>query len=601
MLAVSINLQKYKFKIVLTCVLTILIFFLQVNFIDIFTLQINNILVCTNFNLLFFQPFYDQDYLWTITLLLTKIMVDNMYLADDPIWIKSLQISLIIDLLWTNFLTYSDCLILINELTTLNSVPGAQYFINDKLLSTLIPENNLNYLKGLKKLNRIIEIYPALNFQEPNKSDFFNIEDEEKINFTEKELLTYIGCKLQYIQEYWEFERASTISIINSIFHKNILNENLKEFYIIFLYNQLTFLNLIISFFRKKIFIFIFINLFLFSFMLWNLYWLATASNLIYSLIHFLLFAILSGLITLFWGSTYIGFCILLIYGAAIPVLALYIIMLVNVDLIQWLFFVEHQENKSFFSLLVRSLLFITVLIIFLITLLDNLILMQEWPEFNVYSILFYFLLAKRYIKFLEISYTNESIYDLTTNFYCSDIDKVASAAFHFSTNELIALVLLLLIAIIVVIGISRGSRKLDEDFYEENFLDLQTFNHFWSEKMLENFSLIKKEQNLTKFLKKKNKWTLIPFYQNSNDLTLYYQTRQSMVTHKTINEKQFLDNTRYFSVTPYDYWYTLYDSEWMVKFLVKNDEFLHPLPYGTQNKHPDDYYFCVLNYGLAE
>jgi NADH:ubiquinone oxidoreductase subunit 6 (subunit J) len=69
--------------------------------------------------------------------------------------------------------------------------------------------------------------------------------------------------------------------------------------------------------------------------MLWNLTKLTTAVNLIYALLHFLFFAILSGLLIIFWGSVYIGFCVLLIYGAAIPVLALYIIMLVNVDLIQ--------------------------------------------------------------------------------------------------------------------------------------------------------------------------------------------------------------------------------------------------------------------------
>jgi len=84
--------------------------------------------------------------------------------------------------------------------------------------------------------------------------------------------------------------------------------------------------------------------------MAWNLIRLCTAINLIYSLLHFLFFAVLSGMLIIFWGATYIGFCVLLIYGAAIPVLALYIIMLVNVDLIQRLFFVEHLSNKKFFS-----------------------------------------------------------------------------------------------------------------------------------------------------------------------------------------------------------------------------------------------------------
>lgn len=451
-------------------------------------------------------------------------MVDNMYLADDPIWIKSLEISLIIELLRTSFLTYSDCLLLINELTTLNSLPGAKYFINKKLFQVLLPENNLNYSEGLEKFNRIVELYPTLNLKEPKKPELFDISNEENSSSLTEKIIYNIVFKEIYSQKCEEFKINTIISTINLLSHKDFFEKNLKEFYIIFLYNQLTFLNLVILFLRKKIFIFMFINLSLFTLMLWNLYKLATASNLIYSLIHFLFFAILSGLITLFWGSTYIGFCILLIYGAAIPVLALYIIMLVNVDLIQRLFFVEHQENKSFFSLLVRSSIFLIILMLLLTTLLDNLILTQSAPQFNVYTILFYFFLAKRYVKFLEISYTNESIYDLNTNFYGSDIDKVASAAFYFSTNELIALVLLLLIAIVVVIGISRGGNKIDKDFYEENFVNLHISQHFWTEKMLENFSLICREQNLVKFFLKKERRSFIPLYQNSNDLHVYSQ-----------------------------------------------------------------------------
>jgi hypothetical protein len=51
--------------------------------------------------------------------------------------------------------------------------------------------------------------------------------------------------------------------------------------------------------------------------------------------------------------------------------------------------------------------------------------------------------------------YSVDNIYDLPLLFYTSDIDKVAVAAFKISYNELLALVLLLLVAIIVVISIS--------------------------------------------------------------------------------------------------------------------------------------------------
>jgi len=56
----------------------------------------------------------------------------------------------------------------------------------------------------------------------------------------------------------------------------------------------------------------------------------------------------------------------------------------------------------------------------------------------------------------MEISYSLDTVYDLTPFIYSTDLDKVASAAFNLSSNELLVLVLLLLIAIIVVIAISR-------------------------------------------------------------------------------------------------------------------------------------------------
>ena len=53
-------------------------------------------------------------------------------------------------------------------------------------------------------------------------------------------------------------------------------------------------------------------------------------------------------------------------------------------------------------------------------------------------------------------SYGLVNNFDLSTFFNSTDIDKVAGAAFKVSFNELFALVLLLLIAIIVVLSISR-------------------------------------------------------------------------------------------------------------------------------------------------
>jgi|JI10StandDraft_1071094.scaffolds.fasta_scaffold19163_7 NADH:ubiquinone oxidoreductase subunit 6 (subunit J) len=111
--------------------------------------------------------------------------------------------------------------------------------------------------------------------------------------------------------------------------------------------NEIFFINFFSIFLKKKIILFMFFNVILILSMAYNLYKLYDSTNLIYALLHFLYFAVLSGLLILLWGSTYLAFCIILIYGAAIPVLALYIIMLVNVDLIQRLFFFEHLNKEK--------------------------------------------------------------------------------------------------------------------------------------------------------------------------------------------------------------------------------------------------------------
>jgi len=77
------------------------------------------------------------------------------------------------------------------------------------------------------------------------------------------------------------------------------------------------------------------------------------------------------------------------------------------------------------------------------------------WLE-EIYRITTYFSLMKRQFDLSLFSNNSPTIFDLVLSFYSSDLDKVASAAFHTSSNELLALVFLLLIAIIVVISISR-------------------------------------------------------------------------------------------------------------------------------------------------
>lgn len=183
------------------------------------------------------------------------------------------------------------------------------------------------------------------------------------------------------------------------------------------------------------------------------------STNLIYTLLSFLSFAIISGLIIIFWGSEYIGFCVLLIYGAAIPVLALYIIMLVNVDLIQWLFFIESVKNFTFKMQL--KYIFISIFISSFIFLFNNTTIYFDLSSkiFFINQLMkhfFFLLMIRRYLNFIDTSYGLITPSDISTNFYSTDIDKVASAAFKISYNELFALVLLLLVAIIVVISISR-------------------------------------------------------------------------------------------------------------------------------------------------
>lgn len=234
----------------------------------------------------------------------------------------------------------------------------------------------------------------------------------------------------------------------------NIKNVFLEEFFI---------LNTITFFFKKKIIFFFLLNLIILTLMLFNLSNLYKSINLIYALLHFLMFAVLSGILILVWGNSYIAFCVLLIYGAAIPVLALYIIMLVNVDLIQRLFFNEYlasthtiEKRKKFILLL-----FIFSYFIFSLRNINYSLTTIEYPWLNeIYKNIFFSILTEKYFSSIQFSYGYTNIYDLVLSFYSSDIDKVASTAFKTSFNELLALVFLLLIAIIVVISISRPDTK---------------------------------------------------------------------------------------------------------------------------------------------
>jgi NADH:ubiquinone oxidoreductase subunit 6 (subunit J) len=241
---------------------------------------------------------------------------------------------------------------------------------------------------------------------------------------------------------------------------KNI--NSLEQYRVVkFLASQLSFLQLAMLFLKKKVLLFFLSNLILICIMFWNLTNLCNAANLIYSLLHFLFFAVTSALLILLWGASYIAFCVILIYGAAIPVLALYIIMLVNVDLLQWLFFVEYIDSQDPKQRLLKWRITIVSIVVIFASFWQSIDFFFTGPrtfldEFN--SDMAYFLLVKWYLQTLEIMYSVDNIYDLPLLFYTSDIDKVAVAAFKISYNELLALVLLLLVAIIVVISISWPS-----------------------------------------------------------------------------------------------------------------------------------------------
>jgi len=307
--------------------------------------------------------------------------------------------------------------------------------------------------------------------------------------------------------------------------------------------------------------------------MLINLTKLYKAINLIYSLLHFLIFAVLSGLLILLWGSSYIAFCVLLIYGAAIPVLALYIIMLVNVDLIQRLFFFEHISNKLFSEKKKKLSFFLFFLLFLFFSFQDISSILQErkypWLA-ELMKDVFFTNLTERYLASNHFSYKTMTIYDLVLSFYSSDIDKVASLAFKTSYNELLALVFLLLIAIIVVISISRSQVKTTFDTYDVvipnyskfkknfDFMTEQTLFRFLYIRRLHNFIKTKSLPELhgSKLHSLHNPIYIFHYIYQTHDFSGFEHRTKDMYTRLAVDPEP--SNPK----DPWTEWYKVYDKE---------------------------------------
>ena len=204
-------------------------------------------------------------------------------------------------------------------------------FIN-QLLS---PNEYIYFIKNIDSLNKIT--LPSLEF-----TNYLFIT--ENLDSTLKKKLL-INIKNYFVkgETLEEMGKLKYHEIMTNINYSDNLSSNLLKFY----EYQLNLLKIIESIFIKKIINFFLINLLFLLIITFSLAYMCKSTNLIYTLISFLIFAVSMGIFAIVWGAEYIGLCIILIYGAAIPVLALYIIMLVNVDLIQRLFFIESQKSLS--------------------------------------------------------------------------------------------------------------------------------------------------------------------------------------------------------------------------------------------------------------
>lgn len=278
---------------------------------------------------------------------------------------------------------------------------------------------------------------------------------------------------------------TNTFEISSSILtHPDLSNEDDRihldtQFCQMIVFN-LQFLEILEIIFWKKITNFFICNTMFFIVITLTILSIAKSTNLIYTLLSFLVFAVTCGLLILYWGNEYIGLCVLLIYGAAIPVLALYIIMLVNVDLIQWLFYVESLKKFSLFNqitIVLTSFFLASLVFILYRNDINSIFNQKNYFQMLLHHHIFYLNMSRWYFNTIDIGYGTDNALELPLNFYNSDLDKVASAAFKLSTNELFALVLLLLVAMVVVISISRPSTISDITPNEPFFINWTIFN----------------------------------------------------------------------------------------------------------------------------
>lgn len=432
---------------------------------------------------------------------------------------------------------------------TLISLEASTWDIN--LFKYFIRFNNINldnqiYLNILEDLNSSNSIYNFSTFKlfQENSSQFISIFDLLTVDNTNE-------------------------SVHSSILMDDFLLKNLKNRVI----NEFFFTHILSFYLKKKILLFFFLNFLILFLMLINLTKLYKAINLIYSLLHFLLFATLSGILILLWGSSYIAFCVLLIYGAAIPVLALYIIMLVNVDLIQRLFFFEHISSNLLIERKKKIFIFIffTFFLFFSFSNVTFELNNLEFPWlFEMYKNIFYLNLSEKYISSNHFSYKTSSIFDLVLSFYSSDLDKVASAAFKVSFNELIALVFLLLIAIIVVISISWTQAKTNKYYYENILPDFSKFKKFFDFRTTETLYRIFYVWRLNNFIIAKSLHEMhgAKLHSLHNPIFLYHYT------HNTVDFSGFdpwtIDMHTWLVVDPdpdnpkdpWTFWYRVYSKD---------------------------------------
>lgn len=494
----------------------------------------------------------------------------------------------LLDILFSNYASYEDIVLLFEEFGKFQTLFNSEFqhykFLKDfyGYGEYIAPaeEDQLSY-EELEEAYRLSSLKWVLkNTTSPYHSKF------ERLTLQPK-----------FINVYWLLINHLTFT---SLFVKGE-HECAYNFYVglcEFLVTQFFFAEMASFFIKKKILLFFFSNFVLISLMFWNLVWLCNAINLIYALLHFLFFAVLSGLLILLWGATYIAFCVLLIYAAAIPVLALYIIMLVNVDLIQRLFFIEHttyNTRKSWVKRMIFGIIVFFCLIFsfkdFDFTFSTQVLSLNE----DIAQTIFYIILAKRYINTLAFAPSIENIFDLVTSFYYSDIDKVASAAFKVSSNELVALVLLLLIAIIVVISISWTTTTDNKFLYQTTDIDFFYFTKgltLWNNWMLWHLLWIGYSRIFLEQEQPFRAWGVWASF--IHDPMFLYILRLDALDAKS---EDWFDLQRLLLepatiLDPYDpwtYWFMKYETDVIYSVWKDDPMVIKLLPYGPQNRTKAD------------